>query len=65
MTSRSYVCCGRGRGRTSAAKSVGRGRHYLGHKIAAALGGGNGSQVFPASMLTVLWLISLTVELAV
>ena len=35
----------------------------LGHGLANA--GGNGSQVFAASMLTVLWLISLTVALAV
>ena len=35
----------------------------LGHRLAAA-GAGNGSQVFVASMLTVLLLISLTVALA-
>ena len=53
------MCCGR-EDRTLAAKSVGQG-----HGLAAAGGGaGNGSQVFTASMLAVLWLISLTVALA-
>ena len=57
------VCCGRG-ARTLAAKSVGRGKTLLllGHGLAAE--GGNWNQVFTASMLTVLQLISLRFALA-
>ena len=59
------VCCGRGT-RTLTTKSVGRGKTLLllGHGLAAAERAGNGSQVFTASMLTVLRVINLTVALA-
>ena len=52
-------------GRSVVGRSVGRGRLCWRHGLAAAGEGvGDGSQVFTASMLTVLRLINLTVALA-
>ena len=59
------ACSGQG-ARTSAAKTVGRGRYCSCWVpgLRPPVGVGNGSQVFTASMLAVLLLINLTVVLA-
>ena len=58
----SCACCDQAR--TLTAKSVARGRPCCCRATGLWPLGGNGSQVFPASMLTVLRRISLTVALA-